>query len=190
MESAKSECSSAIAVGQQAEVTDLDEARRQDVKQEAADELDRIEGHDLDAVVVFGIAPAKAHLAVHEIEKPAVGDGDAVGIAGQVLENMLGSAEGWFGIDNPFLGTQPTQQGVELTRVGEVGRGAEAAEFSFLISLLEEGQHLAPEEAAEYAHRQEETRSACDPTGMIEGESTGGYEAMQVRMVTPTPTVP
>ncbi len=72
---------------------------------------------------------------------------------------------------------------MELTRIGEVGRGAEATEFSVLISLLEEGQHLAPEEAAEYAHRQEETRSTGDPAGMIEGESTGGDQAMQVRMV-------
>ena len=52
-----------------------------------------------------------------------------------------------------------------------------------LISLLEQGQHLAPEEAAEYAHRQEETRSAGDPTGVVEGESTGRDKAMQVRMM-------
>ena len=93
-------------------------------------------------------------------------------IAGQVLQNMMGSTEGWLGIDDPFHGTQPPQQGVELTRVGEVGCGAQATEFSFLISLPEEGQHLALEEAAEYAHRQEEAWSAVDPAGMIEGEST------------------
>src|SRR5271165_4624190 len=78
--SAKRECPSAVSVGEQAKVADLDEARGQDVEQEAADELDRIEGHDLDAVVVFGVAPAEAHLAVNEIEKPAVSDGDAVSI--------------------------------------------------------------------------------------------------------------
>ena len=72
---------------------------------------------------------------------------------------------------------------MELAWLGQVGCRAEATEFSFLISLLEEGQHLAPEEAAEYAHRQEEARSAGDPAGMIEGESTGGNQAMQVRMV-------
>ena len=65
VQSAKRKCPSAIAVGEQAEVADLDEARGQDVKQEAADELDRIEGEDLDAVVVFGVAPAEAHLAVN-----------------------------------------------------------------------------------------------------------------------------
>jgi len=64
VESAKRKCPAAIAVGEQTEVADLDEARRQDVKQEAADELDRIEGHDPDAVVVFGIAPAERYLTV------------------------------------------------------------------------------------------------------------------------------
>ena len=36
VQSAKSECAAAVAVGEQAEVADLDEARGQDVKQEAA----------------------------------------------------------------------------------------------------------------------------------------------------------
>lgn len=54
----------AVAVGEQSEVADLDEARGQDVEQEAADELDRIELHDAAAVVVSGVSPAEAHLAV------------------------------------------------------------------------------------------------------------------------------
>ena len=106
-----------------------------------------------------------------------------MGVAGQVLENMLGSAEGWFGIDDPFHGTQAPQQGVEQTWLSQVGGSAETTEFSFLISLLEGGQHLAAKQAAEYAHRQEETGSAVDPAGVIESEPTGGDEAMQVRMV-------
>src|SRR5271167_1418013 len=96
---------------------------------------------------------------------------------------MFGSAAGWLGIDDPFLGTQQAQQGMELTGFSEVRYGAEATEFSSFISLLEEGQHLASEETAEYAHRQEEARSAGDPTGVVKSEPTGGDEAMQVRMV-------
>ena len=96
---------------------------------------------------------------------------------------MLGSAEGWLGIDDPFLGAQQAPQGVELTWLSQVCCSAEATEFSVLISLLEEGQHLASEQTAEHAHRQEETRSAGDPTGVVESEPTGGDEAMQVRMV-------
>jgi len=32
-----------------------------------------------------------------------VGDGDAVRIAGEIVHNMLGTAEGWLGIDDPVL---------------------------------------------------------------------------------------
>ena len=32
-----------------------------------------------------------------------VGDGNAVGIAGQVVENILGAAERWLGIDHPAI---------------------------------------------------------------------------------------
>jgi hypothetical protein len=64
MAPAQGEGLAAVAVGEQAEVADLHEARGQDVKQEAADELDCVEVHDAAPVVVPGIAPAKARLAV------------------------------------------------------------------------------------------------------------------------------
>ena len=32
-----------------------------------------------------------------------VGDGDAVRITGEIVQNMLGTAEGWLGIDDPIL---------------------------------------------------------------------------------------
>jgi hypothetical protein len=32
-----------------------------------------------------------------------VGDGDAMGVACQVVENMFGAAEGWLGVDDLVL---------------------------------------------------------------------------------------
>ena len=84
MDTAQCEGLAAVAVGEQSEVADLDEACGQDVEQEAADELDPIKGHDTAAVVVSGISPAEAYLSAGEAEQPSVGDGDTVGIAGQV----------------------------------------------------------------------------------------------------------
>ena len=52
MKPAQGQRLSAIAVGKQSEVTDLDEAGGQDMEQEAAHELDRIEGHDAAAVIM------------------------------------------------------------------------------------------------------------------------------------------
>ena len=52
MDPAQGEGLMAVAVGKESEVADFDEACGQDVEQEAADELDGIEGHDRTAVVV------------------------------------------------------------------------------------------------------------------------------------------
>jgi hypothetical protein len=46
MDPAQGEGLAPVAVGKQSEVADLDKACGQDVEQEAADELDRVEGHD------------------------------------------------------------------------------------------------------------------------------------------------
>jgi hypothetical protein len=119
---AKSKRLTAIAVGEQTEVADLDKAGGQNVKQEATDELNRIKAHDLDAVVVSGVAPFKTNLSVVQVQEPAIGDGDTMGVAGQVLEHMLGTAEGWLGIDDPFLVAQRGEHCVEWPGFASVAK--------------------------------------------------------------------
>ena len=113
MESTQSQRLPAVAVGEQSEVADLDEAGRQYMEQETSDELDRIELHDAAAVVVSGIAPAKAHLSVVETEQSSVGDGNPVRVAGQVLQHMFGSSERRLGIDHPLSPTHVPKQRVK-----------------------------------------------------------------------------
>jgi hypothetical protein len=55
------------------------------MKQEATDELGRIEPHDAAAVVVPGVSPAETNLALFEAEKSSVGDGDSMRAAGVAL---------------------------------------------------------------------------------------------------------
>ena len=78
------------------------------MEQEAADEFNRIELHDLDAVVVFGVTPANAHLTIVQAQQSTVGDGDAMGVAGQIFQHMLGTSEGRLGVDHPLFIAQPT----------------------------------------------------------------------------------
>jgi hypothetical protein len=67
------------------------------------DELDRIEEvHDLDAVVMFGVAPAKTHLPIDQAQQ------SSVGVAGQILQHMIEPAKGRLAINDPFLTTQQT----------------------------------------------------------------------------------
>ena len=124
MEPAQGEGLMSVAVGEQSEVADLDEASGQDVEQEAANELDRVEGHDAAAVVMPGVSPAKAHLSAVEAEQSSVGDGDAVGVASQVLQHVFGAAEGRLGVDHPLLVAQAGEQGVKCTWLGKCSHGS------------------------------------------------------------------
>ena len=38
-----------------------------------------------------------------ESHQSMVGDGDAVRIAGEIVQNMFGTSEGWFGVDHPVF---------------------------------------------------------------------------------------
>jgi hypothetical protein len=42
-----------------------------------------------------------------------IGDGDAVGVAGQVVKHILRAAEGALGVDYPILTKQWPQEGME-----------------------------------------------------------------------------
>lgn len=54
----------AVTVSKETEVPDLDEARRQDVEEKAADEFHRFQCHDLQAFAVLRVSPTKAEAIV------------------------------------------------------------------------------------------------------------------------------
>ena len=57
----------------------------------------------LELVAVAVVLPLEGDHAVFQFEDAPVGDGDAVGVAAEILQDVLGSAEGGFGVDHPFL---------------------------------------------------------------------------------------
>jgi hypothetical protein len=60
-------------------------------------------GHDLLFAAVRIVSPAEGDATVFEGHESMVGDGDAMGITGQVVENVLGAAEGRLGVDDPVF---------------------------------------------------------------------------------------
>lgn len=77
------------------EVADLVKALREDVEQEAAKEFDRTER----ALIV--VARAESDGVVAQGDDPSVGDGDAVGVAAEILEDVGRTSEGRLDIDDP-----------------------------------------------------------------------------------------
>src|SRR5580658_10387518 len=78
-------------IGEQAIMADAVEPVGQHVHEEAADELVDVESHLLAPVVLFGavILPLESDPGIVERGEPAVGDGDAVGIAREVGKHGL-----------------------------------------------------------------------------------------------------
>src|ERR1700726_1473582 len=109
-----------------------------------------------------------------------VRDGDAVSVAAKILQHVLGSAEGWFGVDDPMFAEERTQPGRE-----ELGMG-ERCEFSRQVQLAalergpKSGDELAAKHAPQYSNRKEEAWMGSNPAGVIAGESAGGNDTVDM----------
>jgi hypothetical protein len=111
--------SGAPPIGEEPKRADADQAAGQDVEQEAAQELLRIERHHSLLVPVGIILPTESNLVMFESHEAVVGDGHAMGVAGEITQHMMGTAEGWFGVDDPVLTEQGAQEGAERFLVFE-----------------------------------------------------------------------
>jgi hypothetical protein len=114
------ERSTASAVGEEAEVADADQAFGQQVQQEASQKLIGGNGHDLVLAAMGIVSPAEGDAMVLESHEAMVGDGDAMGVAGQVVENMFGTAEGRLGVDDPVLLAELPEEVAEAARGGKL----------------------------------------------------------------------
>jgi len=117
-------------------MADLDEAAGQHVEEEAPDELDGIQGHFLDLVMVFGIPPTEPHAASLHIEQSSIGDGDAMGVTRQVAKHLLRAAEGRLDVGDPVLLFQRFNPIFESDRMGQFAKGPVQAQFPCGEGLL------------------------------------------------------
>src|SRR5438445_11456073 len=99
---------------QQAIVTDLDEVRREDVLEEATNELLGGEGTRLE-LVSGRLFVSESNVAIFQLAEAVVTEGHAKDVRGKIAEGMGAGADG-FGMDHP--GFVP-EAGRELSK--EVG---------------------------------------------------------------------
>jgi len=176
----------ALAVGEQAVMTDAVEARRQHVEEEAADELGGGEGHRLVAGATIGavILPAEGDAFVVARNQPAVRDGDPVGIAGQVGEDGLRPGERALAVDEPLRLPQRCEKGGKGAVIGERRVAGEEDEPALRVRGGEPLQHQPAEQLREHANGQEEAPSAgdqCEGLWMPAGRDDGAGTSAGVR---------
>ena len=91
-----------MRISQEALMPDAYESAGQDMQQEAAYEFMGLQGHVLLLIAVLVIPPAKSHLAILKTDQPVVGNGNAMGIAAQIVQRLMGAAKRGLGINHPF----------------------------------------------------------------------------------------
>src|SRR5271170_3043198 len=111
-----------------------------------------------------------------------VGDGDAMGIAGQVMQHMLWTAEGWLGINDPVLVIKCAQEDGEALLFLERPALAEEAQLMAGKEAPQSGDELAAEDAAEHLDRQQEAGTGSDPARVVGGEPATRHHTVDMRM--------
>lgn len=151
-------------IGQNSEVPDTHEALRQDVKQKPTHELIRGKGHDSRLVAAGIVPPTKRDVAAIEGNEPVVGDGDTVGVAPEVTDDLLRTAEGGLGIDDPVLTKQCSKKCREALGFFQMLDRSGASQFFLPVSAPETIDKLSPEDFAERLNGQEERVQRMDPS--------------------------
>ena len=161
-----------VAGGEDAVVADVDEAVREDVLGVATHELHAVEGHLLDLAAVAVVLILEGDALVIHGEGARVPDGDAVGVAGEVLQGALRTADRALGIDHPGLG-----EASGTDRIRQLLHGRERSHV------------LGAEHRPEGLHREEERllvpvldlRKGL-PLVPVQSPATSRHDAVQVRM--------
>jgi hypothetical protein len=134
-----------MAIGEEPKVTNAMKAVGQGVEQEAPDELVGLQTHGLYGAVGAIVLPGEPDVFVVAGLDAAVGDGDAMGVAAEIGENLRGSAEGLLGVDDPIEATHGSQMCGERGGISQIGETAEESE----AVRVEGGLQAFEEQAAE-----------------------------------------
>jgi hypothetical protein len=117
------------------------------MQHQAPQEFHGIERPRAQAVTVLVILVAEGHLAVLESHEAVVRDGDAMGIAGQVLEDVLRVLNGLFGVDHPRRVAQGGEEPLPGWRLSECLTATRQGELALTMELREPRQVQPPKAA-------------------------------------------
>jgi len=171
-----------VTLGEEAVVTDAVEAVGQNVEEKAADQLVRGQPHDAASAAAAIVLVGKRRLIVVDGDEPRMGDRRAMGVAGEIGQHALGTAERRLGVDDEGAVAERAPALGESGGRGERGRIAEETEFAAAESGVEAVEDQAAEGLRQGADGEQEVGFAGDPTLTVEGAAAGD-ETVNVGMM-------
>ncbi len=98
------------------------------------------------------VLEAEGDATVIEADQPAVGDGDAVGIASEIGEHRLGPRKRGLAVDKPVLLPQRREIGGKGRPAAQAVELAEEHQSARRVRVGEPRQEEPPEQAGQHAH--------------------------------------
>ena len=105
-----------------------------------------------------------------------------MGIATQVLEDILGAAEGWFAVDHPVFSEEWPEPGSEGVGLPEQRQIPGKMQVALLEGGLESLGELAAKHMTMHRDGEKEAWVRSNPVGVIQREPTGGDDTVDVGM--------
>jgi hypothetical protein len=152
------------------------------MEKEPSKKLRGVQAHRALAIALGVVFPTKGDLSVFHRHEPVVGDRDAVGIAGEVFEHLLGTAEWRFGIHHPVFVSKWLEPSFPALETLQIAKVSVERELLLLPSPLELSCELAPEEPAQDPDGQKKPVSAAHPLFAVEADAATRNNAVQMRM--------
>jgi len=162
----------ALAVSQEPIMADSDEALGQGVEEKAVDKVHGADGSLLEGIVLSVFIPEADH-AVFESQEAAVGDSDAVGITGQIVQDMLRVRDGGPHTDNPL---------VFVEFAFKLGAGLCKVQVSPLSGLPEVIEELATKDQGEGFLVEQIVLFTRDPAFALCAQGPSGDEAVEMEV--------
>ena len=177
-------------MSEEPEVPDTHKALGQHMEKKSAQEFVERQPHEPFFVLVRRVPPTESDQTICQVHQAVVGNGHSVGVGAKVVQHMLSPAERAFAIDHPIGAEQPAEHRREGGRRMQVRERPMETEFPLAVEFAKTLHKLTSEYTAQDFDRQEEGGTAGDPLGPVGREPAAGDDTMQMRMMTPTPTIP
>jgi len=145
--------------------------------------FDTIQRHRLLAVAVPVILPAEPDLAVVHGQQPVVGDGDTVGVASDIVEDLGWPGERPLRVDHPLGVPNWRQMPPERGWFMKVAVRGEELQLTGGEGLFQIVQEQASKHPREHCDRQEEPRPAGYPAFTVQRDPAARKKKVNVRVV-------
>ena len=198
---------SVVPVGEEAVMPETPKAAGEPMPQEAAETCVGVACQSLDTMALTTVPVGKADPPIPHVEDPRVGDGDAMGRAADIVQDVGRACQGRLGVDDSCFGVElpPKLREVRRRSQGEgalnARHGAGGAKMGQRLAALPAqdraqgsprtqeagiGRHPARPVGSECASRQEAMDMAMRPQGLIPGMEDHGTPELPAEVAPPT----